>query len=91
MRQLFSCTIRPASCCHACMSGIYPRSLYSREQRAKRTCSHVHLATAVRVKYPDACVRVFDFILFLIAIRDRNDFRCLDRCLHQFVNLLCQI
>ena len=65
--------------------------IYSRGQRAKRTCSHVHLATAARVKYPDACVRVFDFILFLIAIRDRNDFRCLDRCLHQFVNLLCQI
>ena len=31
-------------------------SVYSREQRAKRTCLHVHLATAARVQYPDACI-----------------------------------
>ena len=30
---------------------------YSREQRAKRTCLHVHLATAARVKYPAALLR----------------------------------
>ena len=36
------------------------QSSYSREQRAKRTCLHVHLATAARVKYPDACIGVFD-------------------------------
>ncbi len=29
----------------------------SREQRAKRTCLHVHLATAARVKYPAALLR----------------------------------
>ena len=34
--------------------------IYSRGQRAKRTCSHVHLATAARVKNPAACCRVFD-------------------------------
>ena len=31
--------------------------LYSRGQRAKRTCLHVHLATAARVKYPAALLR----------------------------------
>ena len=36
--------------------------IYSRGQRAKRTCSHVHLATAARVKCPDACIGVFDFL-----------------------------
>ena len=36
-------------------------SVYSREQRAKRTCWHVHLATAARVKYPVACCGGFDF------------------------------
>ena len=35
---------------------------YSREQRAKRTCWHVHLATAARVKDPDACTGVFDYL-----------------------------
>ena len=34
--------------------------IYSRGQRAKRTCLHVHLATAARVKCPDACIGVFD-------------------------------
>ena len=37
-----------------CMSAAAPLpsvSLYSREQRAKRACSHVHLATAARVFY----------------------------------------
>ena len=34
--------------------------IYCRGQRAKRTCSHVHLATAARVKCPDACIGVFD-------------------------------
>ena len=32
-------------------------SSYSRGQRAKRTCLHVHLATAARVKYPVALLR----------------------------------
>ena len=31
--------------------------IYSRGQRAKRTCLHVHLATAARVKYPAALLR----------------------------------
>ena len=35
------------------------------KQRAKRTCSHVHLATAARVKYPDACIGVFDCLWVL--------------------------
>ena len=39
--------------------------IYSRGQRAKRTCSHVHLATAARVKYPDACIGVFDCLWVL--------------------------
>ena len=40
---------------------IYPEYfLDSRGQRAKRTCWHVHLATAARVKYPAACCGVFD-------------------------------
>ena len=34
----------------------YAEDGYSREQRAKRTCLHVHLATAARVKYPDAYI-----------------------------------
>ncbi len=34
--------------------------LYSREQRARQTCPHVHLATAARVKHLDACIGVFD-------------------------------
>ena len=39
--------------------------IYSRGQRAKRTCLHVHLATAARVKYPDACIGVFDCLWVL--------------------------
>ena len=39
--------------------------IYCRGQRAKRTCSHVHLATAARVKYPDACIGVFDCLWVL--------------------------
>ena len=35
-------------------------AFYSREQRAKRTCEHVHLATAARVKNPAACCEAFD-------------------------------
>ncbi|ERI71514.1 hypothetical protein HMPREF1548_01247 [Clostridium sp. KLE 1755] len=48
--------------------------IYSRGQRAGRTCPHVHLATAARVKYPAACGaaslmpaacgRVFDCALY---------------------------
>ena len=37
--------------------GIAGELFYSREQRAKRTCLHVHLATAARVKYPAALLR----------------------------------
>ena len=36
---------------------VFATPLYSREQRAKRTCLHVHLATAARVKYPAALLR----------------------------------
>ena len=32
-------------------------AVYSRGQRAKRACLHAHLATAARVKYPDALQR----------------------------------
>src|SRR5699024_6731684 len=35
-------------------------SFYFRGQRAKRTCLHVHLVTAARVKYSVACCRGFD-------------------------------
>ena len=34
-----------------------PGLFYFRRQRARRTCLHVHLATAARVKYPAAWLR----------------------------------
>ena len=40
---------------------------YSREQRAKRTWSHVHLATAARGKCPAACCEVFDYSSALLS------------------------
>ena len=36
-------------------SRIIEELIYSRGQRAKRTCLYVHLATAARVKYSVAC------------------------------------
>ena len=50
---------------------------YSREQRAKRTCLHVHLATAARVKYPAALLRSKCVLLFDIgSCRKRRRERC---------------
>ena len=50
--------------------GIHPELLsffHSRGQRAKRTCLHVHLATAARVRYPVACCGVFDLYIRIKA------------------------
>ena len=43
------------------------------KQRAKRTCLHVHLATAARVKYPIACCGVFDLSDAGKNIRGKRD------------------
>jgi len=42
-------------CCVYMLS--FPGCFYSRGQRTERTCLHVHLATAARVKYPAALLR----------------------------------
>ncbi|RKI89658.1 hypothetical protein D7V94_16950 [Parablautia intestinalis] len=47
-------------CCRNCVNPVRCSTFfYFREQRAKRTCLHVHLATAARVKYPAACCCAF--------------------------------
>lgn len=44
----------------------FRKHFYFREQRAKRTCLYVHLATAARVRNPDASIRAFDLSCFYI-------------------------